>query len=70
MSTKSVDTAPAQKSGSFSTARMKERLVTRPRTRNSAIARTARRRAVSKSGPRQVTFASSESKYGVTSAPT
>jgi hypothetical protein len=43
--------------------------VATPRTLNSAIARRARRTAVSKSRPRQVSLTSSESKCADTSAP-
>ena len=45
-------------------------LVATPRTRNSASARRARRTAVPKSRPRQVSLTSSESKCADTSAPT
>lgn len=40
-----------------------------PRMRNSLTARWARRMAVSRSRPRHVTFASIESKCGLTSVP-
>ena len=40
-----------------------------PRMRNSASARAARRTAVGKSRPRQVSFTSIESKWALISAP-
>ncbi len=45
-------------------------LVETPRMRNSASARRARRTAVGKSGPRQVSLTSIESKCALISAPT
>ncbi|GAA2981476.1 hypothetical protein GCM10020227_57700 [Streptomyces flavovirens] len=68
-SMKLVVMCPARKSGWFSTAPRKGRLVATPRMRNSAMARRARRAALSKSCPWQVSLTSIESKCAETSAP-
>ncbi len=57
------------KAGSSSTACRKGMLVLTPRMRNSASARRARRTAVGKSRPRQVSLTSIESKWALISAP-
>ena len=66
---KDVVTRPAAKSGSSSTAWRNAMLVETPRMRNSATARRARSTAFSKVRPRQVSLASIESKWALTSAP-
>src|SRR5665648_1012885 len=64
-----VDRCPSTNSLSASTACRNGMLLRTPRIRNSANARRARRTAVGKSRPRQVSFTSIESKWPVTSEP-
>ncbi len=68
-SMKEVLMSPAWKSGSSSTPWRKGMFVETPRIRNSARARLARVTAAGKSRPRQVSFASIESKCGLICAP-
>ena len=69
-SMKEVVARPCWKTGSDSTASRNEMLVETPRMRNSARARRARRTAIGKVRPRQVSLTSIESKWALTSAPT
>ncbi len=64
-----VDTSPAMKSGSASTACRNGMLVLTPRIRNSARARRERATAAAKFRPRQVSLTSMESKCGLISTP-
>ncbi len=64
-----VVVCPARKSGSEITASRNGMLVETPRTRNSVSARYARRAALRRSLPRQVTLTSIESKWAPTVAP-
>ena len=61
--------SPAMNAGSSSTACRNGMFVETPRMRNSARARLARATAAGKSRPRQVSFASIESKCGLICAP-
>ena len=65
-----VETSPARKSGSSSTACRNGMLVLTPRIRNSASDRFARATAASKVRPRQVSLTSIESKWALISTPT
>ena len=67
---KVVVTRPARKSGSSSTAARNGMFVATPRMRNSATARRARRTALAKVWPLQVSLTSIESKCALTSAAT
>ncbi len=68
-SMKDVLTSPRMKASSSSSAWRKGMFVETPRMRNSARARRARATAAGKSRPRQVSFASIESKCGLIWAP-
>ncbi len=64
-----VERSPATNAGSSSTAWRNGMFVATPRIRNSASARRSRATAAAKSRPRQVSFASIESKCGLMFAP-
>ena len=67
---KLVVASPRWNTGSASTASRNGMLVETPRMRNSANALRARRTAIGKVRPRQVSLTSIESKCGLTWAPT
>jgi len=66
---KDVVARPARKSGSEITASRNGMFVDTPRIRNSVSARYARRAALGRSRPRQVSLVSIESKWALTSEP-